>query len=105
MIVSRGTFNGAFMGHNEACKIIFIFLLTVDVECGIIKMWTGNTTWNIRTMKGAIKMYNVYMTTGFYGVKRLLTSFYTYEEAAAFCVENNWEYIDENEFQWGLDIE
>ena len=44
VIVSRGTFNGAFMGHNEACKIIFIFLLTLDVECGIIKMWTGNTT-------------------------------------------------------------
>ena len=32
------------MGHNEACKIIFIFLLTLDVECGIIKTWTGNTT-------------------------------------------------------------
>ena len=25
-------------------KIIFIFLLTLDVECGIIKTWTGNTT-------------------------------------------------------------
>ena len=44
MSVSRGTFNGAFMGHNEACKIIFIFLLTLDAMCGIIKTWTGNTT-------------------------------------------------------------
>lgn len=50
-------------------------------------------------------MYNVYMTTGFYGVKRLLASFPTYEEAATFCEENNWEYIDQNEFQWNLDIE
>ena len=32
------------MGHNKACKIIFIFLLTLDVECGNIKTWTGNTT-------------------------------------------------------------
>ena len=63
------------------------------------------STWNIRAMKGAIKMYNVYMTTGFYGVKRILASFPTYGEAAAFCEENNWEYIDENEFQWDLDIE
>ena len=44
------------MGHNEACKIIFIFLLTLDVECGIIKMWTANTTWNNRTMKGGDNM-------------------------------------------------
>ena len=48
MIVSRGTFNGAFMGHNEACKIIFIFLLTLEVECGNIKTWTGNTTNQIQ---------------------------------------------------------
>ena len=48
MIVSRGTFNGAFMGHNEACKNYFIFLLTLDVECGIIKTWTGNTTNQIQ---------------------------------------------------------
>lgn len=35
---------GLSWGMNEACKIIFIFLLTLDVECGIIKTWTGNTT-------------------------------------------------------------
>ena len=48
MIVSRGTINGAFMGHDEAYKIIFIFLLTLDVECGNIKTWTGNTTNQIQ---------------------------------------------------------
>ena len=35
---------GLSWGMNEACKIIFIFLLTLDVECGNIKTWTGNTT-------------------------------------------------------------
>lgn len=50
-------------------------------------------------------MYNVYITTGFYGVKHLLTTFSTLEETATFCEENNWEYIDENEFQWNLEIE
>ena len=50
-------------------------------------------------------MYNIYITTGFYGVKHLLTSFSTLEAAVTFCVENNWEYIDENGFQWSLDIE
>lgn len=29
-------------------KIIFIFLLTLDVECDIIKTWTGNTTNQIQ---------------------------------------------------------
>lgn len=29
-------------------KIIFIFLLTLDVECGNIMTWTGNTTNQIQ---------------------------------------------------------
>lgn len=39
---------GLSWGMNEACKIIFIFLLTLDVECGIIKTWTGKTTNQIQ---------------------------------------------------------
>lgn len=50
-------------------------------------------------------MYNVYISTGFFGVNYLLTSFPTEEEALAFCNENNWEYTDENGFQWHLEIE
>lgn len=49
-------------------------------------------------------MYNVYISTGFFGVKHLLVSFPTEEEALNFCNENNWEYIDENGFQWDLEI-
>ena len=39
---------GLSWGMNEAYKIIFIFLLTLDVECGNIKTWTGNTTNQIQ---------------------------------------------------------
>lgn len=49
-------------------------------------------------------MYNVYISTGFFGVEHLLASFNTEEEAVTFCNENNWEYIDENGFQWHLEI-
>lgn len=50
-------------------------------------------------------MYSVYMTTGFFGAKHLLASFPTEEEAITFCEKNNWEYIDENDFQWNLEFE
>ena len=50
-------------------------------------------------------MYNVYISTGFFGVEHLLTSFDTKEEAVDFCEKNNWEYTDENGFQWHLEIE
>lgn len=56
-------------------------------------------------------MYKVYITycidmpTGLFGVKHILKSFFTREEAVNFCEENNWEHIDENGFCWSLDIE
>ena len=50
-------------------------------------------------------MYNIYMTTGVFGLKCILTFFSTLEEAVTFCEENNWEYIDENDFHWSLEIE
>ena len=34
-------------------------------------------------------MCDVYVSTGFFGVKHLLTSFLTEEEALNFCIENN----------------
>lgn len=49
-------------------------------------------------------MCNVYISTGYFGVKHLLESFSTEEEATNFCEENDWEHIDENGFQWGLEI-
>ena len=49
-------------------------------------------------------MCDVYASTGFFGVKHLLASFPTEEEALTFCNENNWEYTDENAFQWHLEI-
>ena len=49
-------------------------------------------------------MCDVYISTGCLGVKHLLTSFNTEEEAVDFCEKNNWEYTDENGFQWGLEI-
>lgn len=35
---------GLSWGIMKRVKIIFIFLLTLDVECGTIMTWTGNTT-------------------------------------------------------------
>ena len=35
---------GLSWGIMKRVKLFFIFLLTLDVECGIIKTWTGNTT-------------------------------------------------------------
>ena len=37
------------------------------------------------------------------GVKRCLICFETEEEAKSFCEENNWEWVDENEFVWDMD--
>ena len=39
---------GLLWGIMKRVKIIFIFLLTLDVEYGIIKTWTGNTTNQIQ---------------------------------------------------------
>ena len=45
--------------------------------------------------------FGVYMESG--SVKHPLTQFETEEEAVRFCEENNWAWIDSNNFEWGLD--
>lgn len=46
-------------------------------------------------------MCNVYLESPF-GVRHLFSQFETEEEANKFCAENNWSYLDENEFEWSL---
>lgn len=56
-------------------------------------------------------MYVVYISSGgIVPVRRLLTSFNdegkpfsTYEEAEQFCIENGWEWVDDNRFSWHLE--
>ena len=49
-------------------------------------------------------MFRVYIkSTG--GVKQKFTEFNTKEEAENFCMENNWEYKDINDFVWDMDYE
>lgn len=40
-----------------------------------------------------------------FGVKHHLVGQLTEEEAYNFCVEHNWRWLDENEFEWSLEIE
>ena len=49
-------------------------------------------------------MFTVYIKSAG-NVKRYFTEFKTEAEAKDFCIENNWEYKDENDFVWGLDYE
>lgn len=56
-------------------------------------------------------MYAVYISSGgIASVRRPLTSFNdegkpfsTYGEAEQFCIENDWEWIDDNGFCWNLE--
>lgn len=38
------------------------------------------------------------------GVKECLATFRTEEEALCFCDNNNWRWVDENEFEWSLEV-
>lgn len=49
-------------------------------------------------------MFRVYIKSGG-GTKRYFTEFKTEKEAENFCREYGWEWIDENEFVWGMDYE
>ena len=52
--------------------------------------------------KGCI-MYNVYMCA--MSACYVLLSFDNYDDAYQFYVDNNWEWMDENDFVWTLDID
>lgn len=49
------------------------------------------------------KMYNIYMQAGL--TVYVFASFDNYDDALEFCELYNWEYIDENGFQWSLDLD
>lgn len=48
-------------------------------------------------------MYNIYMQAG--TTVYIFASFDNYDDAFEFCELYNWEYIDENGFQWSLDLD
>ena len=48
-------------------------------------------------------MYKIYMQSGL--TVYVFASFDNYEDALEFCELYNWEYIDENGFQWSLDLD
>lgn len=48
-------------------------------------------------------MWEVYLESAF-GVRHHLNTFNTEDEAVNFCSENDWHYVDENGFEWNLDI-
>lgn len=48
-------------------------------------------------------MYNIYMQAGL--TVYIFASFDNYDDALEFCELYNWEYIDENGFQWSLDLD
>ena len=37
-------------------------------------------------------------------VRHDFVTFYSYDEAFEYCTHNWWEYVDENEFVWDLEI-
>lgn len=49
-------------------------------------------------------IYTVIIVSGG-GVRHELTSFETEKEAEKFCDEYEWRWIDENGFEWYLDID
>lgn len=53
--------------------------------------------------KGGKDMYNIYMQAGL--TVYVFASFDNYDDALEVCELYNWEYVDENGFQWSLDLD
>ena len=61
-------------------------------------------TFLVMDMINKTEKFGIFKRSGG-GHSEHLASFNTYEEATEWCEERNWEYWDENEFVWYLEIE
>ena len=52
--------------------------------------WHAESYWEVRAYAGSVTHHILYCDTE--------------EEALQFCYDHNWYWLDENEFEWGLEV-
>lgn len=99
----EGIFEDVFADNNEVSETTINDMLWFERD--LIADWLGFADWeDLEHHNNADeKVWKVYMVSAY--VKELLKTCETEDEAEEFCDDHDWEYTDENEFVWELEIE